>query len=158
MRRKRLLSKIRGVIWFFIIVLLVSGITVFPLESELAWLTNHSSLMPPALSEWIQKCYDAIVGMNAQYPMLAYGYDWLAFAHIIIALAYIGPLRDPIKNSWLIDWGLISCMAVIPLAFTAGTMRQIPLFHILIDCSFGIIGIIPLWLCKRWIKKLALIS
>ncbi|CAN5655490.1 hypothetical protein BH11BAC3_BH11BAC3_37480 [soil metagenome] len=158
MRRKRLLSKIRGLILFFIIVLLVSGITVFPLEAELAWLSDHASMMPTGLGQWVQKCYIAFKETNVQYPMVGYGYDWLAFAHIIIALAYIGPFRDPVKNSWLIDWGLISCMAVVPLAFIAGTIRQVPLFHILIDCSFGIIGIIPLWLCRKWIKKLGQIS
>jgi len=46
-------------------------------------------------------------------------------------------------------------MAVVPLAFIAGPIRQIPIFHILIDCAFGLFGIIPLIICKRWINKLA---
>jgi hypothetical protein len=86
--------------------------------------------------------------------MLAYGYDWLAFAHIVIAMAFIGPLKDPVRNKWIIDWAILACIAVIPLAFIAGPIRQIPFFHILIDCSFGVIGLVPLFVCKSWIKKL----
>ena len=86
--------------------------------------------------------------------MLAYGYDWLAFAHIVIAMAFIGPLKDPVKNSWIIDWAILACLAVIPLAFIAGPIRQIPMFHILIDCSFGVFGLLPLIICRRMIKKL----
>jgi len=37
----------------------------------------------------------------------------------------------------------------------AGPVRQIPIFHIIIDCSFGVAGIIPLLICRNWIKKLA---
>ena len=30
-----------------------------------------------------------------------------------------------------------------------------PVFHILIDCAFGVLGIIPLLLCRKWIRELA---
>jgi hypothetical protein len=33
-------------------------------------------------------------------------------------------------------------------------LRGIPLFHQLIDCSFGIIGFIPLYYCYKKIKSL----
>lgn len=145
-------------LWFFIIALLLSGITAFPVEAELRWLLKSPGLIPDSMEPWLQRCYEAIQTTNAQYPMLAYGYDWLAFAHIMIAMAFIGPLQNPIKNVWVINWAILACISVIPLAFIAGPIRQIPLFHILIDCSFGVIGIIPLLLCKKWIKKLALIS
>jgi len=90
--------------------------------------------------------------------MLAYGYDWLAFAHIVIALFFIGPLKDPVKNIWVIEWGMLACVAVLPLAFIAGGVRGIPFYWKCIDCSFGIFGIIPLYLLRKWIKKLALTS
>ena len=86
--------------------------------------------------------------------MLAYGFDWLAFAHIVIAMAFIGPLKDPVKNKWIIDWAILACLAIIPLAFIAGPIRHIPIFHILIDCSFGVIGLIPLLICRKMIKQL----
>jgi len=149
-----LLKKVRILIIFFIIALILSGITAFPVETELAWLLNHPSLIPSFAQEWLQNVYNAMVETNSKYPMLAYGFDWLAFAHIVIAMAFIGPLKDPVKNKWIIDWAILACIAIIPLAFIAGPIRQIPMFHILIDCSFGIIGLIPLLFCRNMIKQL----
>lgn len=149
-----LLKKIRLLILFFMIALILSGVTAFPVETELHWLLSHPSLIPSFAQTWLQNVYDALKETNTKYSMLAYGYDWLAFAHIVIALMFIGPLKNPVKNIWVIEWGILSCIAVIPLAFIAGPIRHIPLFHILIDCSFGVIGIIPLLICRRWIKQL----
>ena len=151
----QLIFKVRLLIVFFIVALILSGVTAFPIESELSWLLQRPSLVPSSLDAWLRKCYDALKETNSRYPMLAYGYDWLAFAHIVIAMAFIGPIKDPVKNSWIIDWAILACLAVIPLAFIAGPVRQIPLFHILIDCSFGVFGIIPLLICRKWIRKLA---
>ena len=148
------LKKIRVLIVFFMVSLILSGITAFPVETELKWLLNHPGIIPGFMLTWLQDCYLAISETNSKYPMLAYGYDWLAFAHIVIAMAFIGPYRDPVKNSWVIDWAIISCMAVIPLAVIAGPIRKIPVFHILIDCSFGVIGLIPLLICRKWIQQL----
>lgn len=150
----KLLTKIRLLILFFMVALVLSGVTAFPVETELRWLLSRPSLVPSFAEEWLQEVYAALQETNAKYPMLAYGYDWLAFAHIVIAMFFIGPLKDPVKNIWVIEWGMLSCIAVIPLAFIAGPIRHIPLFHILIDCSFGIIGIFPLWICRKWIKQL----
>jgi hypothetical protein len=36
----------------------------------------------------------------------------------------------------------------------AGPIRDIPFGWRLIDCSFGIFGIVPLWFCRREIKRL----
>jgi hypothetical protein len=152
----KLISKIRLLILFFIVALILSGVTAFPVETELRWLLSHDSLIPSFAEKWLQDVFVAIAETNAKYPMLAYGFDWLAFAHIVIAMAFIGPLKDPVKNKWVIDWAILACIAVIPLAFIAGPIRSIPMFHIFIDCSFGVIGIIPLLICRRWIKKLAL--
>ena len=150
----KLLTKIRLLIVFFMVALILSGVTAFPVETELRWLLNHPSLVPSFAEKWLQDVYTALNETNAKYPMLAYGYDWLAFAHIVIAMMFIGPLKDPVKNIWVIEWGMLSCIAVIPLAFIAGPIRHIPLYHILIDCSFGVIGIFPLWVCRKWIKQL----
>ena len=150
----KLLTKIRLLIVFFMVALILSGVTAFPVETELRWLLNHPSLVPSFAEKWLQDVYTALNETNAKYPMLAYGYDWLAFAHIVIAMMFMGPLKDPVKNIWVIEWGMLSCIAVIPLAFIAGPIRHIPLYHILIDCSFGVIGIFPLWVCRKWIKQL----
>ncbi len=150
----KLLSKIRLMIAFMMFAIIISGITAFPVETELAWLLRHPVLIPGFAENWLKTVYEALKETNTKHPMLAYGYDWLAFAHLVIAMAFIGPYRDPVKNEWIIDWAILCCLAVFPLAFIAGPIRGIPLFHILIDCSFGLFGLIPLMICKRWIKQL----
>ncbi len=149
-----LLKKIRLLVLFFIIALILSGVTAFPVETELRWLLIHNNLIPSFAEKWIQNVFIAIAETNAKYPMLAYGFDWLAFAHIVIAMAFIGVLKNPVKNKWIIDWAIISCFAVFPLAFICGPIRSIPLFHIIIDCCFGAVGLIPLFICRRWITQL----
>lgn len=134
---------------FFIISLILSGITAFAVETGLAriiaWWPQQSGL----LHSWLIKSYDAVYFINKNYPFIAYGYDWLAFAHIVIAIFFLGALKDPVRNIWVIKTGCIACMLVIPLALIAGHIRQIPVFWRLIDCSFGIIGIIPLSIVYR---------
>ncbi len=148
------MKKIRTLIVLFMVALILSGVTAFPLETELKWLLNHPSLVPSFAKNWLQNVYIALVETNSKYPMLAYGFDWLSFAHIVIALAFIGPYKDPVKNKWIIDWAILACIAIIPLAFIAAPIRHIPIFHVIIDCSFGVSGLIPLFICRRWIKKL----
>jgi len=70
-------------------------------------------------------------------------------------LAFIGPLRDPVRNIWVVQWGMLCCLAVIPLALIAGPIRGIPFWWQLVDISFGVFGIVPLWIVHRGIKKLA---
>jgi hypothetical protein len=149
-----LLKKIRVWILLFIIGLVLSGITAFPIETELEWICSHLYLLPEFLHAWIQKIYSAVKDTNANYPFLSYGTDWLAFAHIVIAVAFIGPYKDPVKNIWIIQFGMIACVMVFPLAFIAGPYRGIQLYWQLIDCSFGVIGFIPLYICYKLIKKL----
>jgi hypothetical protein len=36
-----------------------------------------------------------------RFPFVTYGTDWLAFGHFVIALAFVGALRDPVRNRWL---------------------------------------------------------
>jgi hypothetical protein len=148
-------NKIRAMLVFFMVALVLSGVTAFPVETELAWLLHHPSLVPNFANTWLQNVYAALKDTNNKYPMIAYGFDWLAFAHIVIALAFIGPLKDPVKNIWVIEWAMLACVAIFPLAFIAAPIRQIPNFHVWIDCSFGIIGLIPLYFCRKWIKQLA---
>jgi hypothetical protein len=54
----------------------------------------------------------------------------------------------------VITFGIIACFGVIPLALIAGAIRQIPFYWRLIDCSFGIFGIVPLWLGRKNIAML----
>jgi len=154
MSEKQLRTRIRMWLWLFIIGLALSGITAFPLETELAFLSDHSEAFPAAMGKWVNTVYIALKTTNANYPYLAYGTDWLAFGHLVIATSFIGPLRDPVKNIWVIQYGMIACVMVVPLAFIAGPIRGIPVYWRLIDCSFGLFGIIPLYICYKLIRKL----
>ncbi|MBK9249188.1 MAG: hypothetical protein IPM69_14010 [Ignavibacteria bacterium] len=155
----RLRSKIKGMIVFFIISLALSGITAFPLV-ELDILVRNfgagttTSHIFPALSEWLELVNRGLVETSVKYPFLAYGTDWLAFAHIVLAILFIGPLHDPVKNKWVIEFGMIACVLVIPLALICGPLRGIPVFWQIIDTSFGIIGIVPLLLVWKWIVRI----
>ena len=152
-------KKIRIWLVLFIVALVLSGLTAFPLESELRWaaVILHSSPAPqlvPGLVEWVDRVRDALIVTNDRYPFLAYGTDWLAFAHLVIAVAFIGPLRDPVRNIWVIQFGIIACAGIIPLALIAGAGRGIPLGWQLIDMSFGVIGAVPLLIVYRMIRRL----
>ena len=151
---KTLRSRIRFLLILFIIGLVLSGITAFPIETQLAIAFDNITMFPLFLQGWITEVYHAIKTTNANYPYLSYGTDWLAFSHIVIAVAFIGPLRDPVKNIWILQFGMIACIMVFPLALIAGPIRHIPFYWTLIDCSFGLFGIIPLYICYKYIKRL----
>lgn len=143
---------------FFITGLVISGVTAFPLEWELSVLSQLTKNAPAFISEWTAKVYTAIKETNEKYPFMSYGTDWLAFAHIVIAVVFIGPLRDPVRNIWVIQFGMIACVMIFPLAFITGPVRGIPFYWQLVDCSFGVVGIIPLWICYKKIRQLEIIE
>lgn len=152
----KLKRKIRNWIALFIVFLILSGVTAFPIETELAFLINHATGFPDIIQKWLLDIYNEVKTTNTSFPHLSYGTDWLAFAHIVIATVFIGPFIDPVKNIWVIQFGMIACIMVFPLAFIAGTIRQIPFFWQLIDCSFGVFGFIPLYITYKNIRKLEL--
>lgn len=155
--KAQLLHSIRFWLSLFIVGLILSGLTAFPLEQETNWLANFvasQSLLPDGIALWLSRVHDALQSNSVNYPFLAYGTDWLAFAHLVLAIAFIGPLRDPVRNKWVLQFGVIACIAVIPLALIAGPLRGIPLPWRLIDCSFGVFGAIPLLFCLNRVKHL----
>lgn len=157
---KTLQNRIRNMILFFIFGLVISGITAFPIETEInlfdtyflnsIWLQSYV----PSIHSFLITVSKGVHETAKNYPFIFYGTDWLAFAHIIIGTAFIGPLRDPVRNIWVIEFGMIACLMVIPLAFICGPIRGIPFIWRIIDCSFGLFGIIPLWITRKWILEL----
>ena len=149
----------------FIVGLVLSGVTAIPLLGEVDWLvkaTNARQLVdardsssPPAWALWLTKIQNALHSVADKHSFLFYGTDWLAFGHFVIAIAFIGALRDPVRNVWLFTFGIIACALVVPYALIFGAIRGIPFYWRLIDCSFGIFGIIPIWLCRKWARELA---
>jgi hypothetical protein len=157
----RRLRHIRIWLGVFIAGLVLSGLTAFPLQTELRWLAAllHQSWIEPlaqssGLLQWIERVNEALAATGASFPFLAYGTDWLAFAHLAIAVAFIGPYVDPARNKWVVTFGLIACAGVIPLALIAGQVRGIPIAWRLVDCSFGILGSVPLLISRRLISAM----
>jgi len=152
--KQQLLHSTQFCILFIIAGLAISGITAFPIESELTYFNNHLGWFLQFLQSWLHIIYKGISQTNLSYPFLSYGTDWLAFAHLMLAVLFIGPLINPVKNIWVIQFGLVACLFIIPLAFIAGSIRQIPFFWQLIDCSFGIVSSLPLGIAYFNIRKL----
>ena len=146
--------KIRILVVAFTIGLVISGITAIPLLSEVDWLIRvigghrSSSFW---LSQWLFTVRD---GLAASPPFMYYGTDWLAFGHFAIAVAFIGPIHDPIRNIWVVQFGIIASILVIPFALILGEFRGIPVGWRLIDCSFGVAGFAALALAHKWIQDL----
>ncbi|MFI9275434.1 hypothetical protein ACIGXM_32715 [Kitasatospora sp. NPDC052896] len=151
------LRAVRRWLWIFIVCLVLSGLTAFPLRFESAWLAEsaHRLPTPPAVLGWLDRIRTGIAETDRRYPFLAYGTDWLAFAHLVIAGAFWGPLRDPVRNVWVVQWALGACAGIIPLALICGPLRGIPPYWSFVDMSFGIVGAVPLLIVLRGIRRLA---
>lgn len=159
--RAALLRGIRRWLVLFVVCLVLSGVTAFPLVTELRLIEDllGSSASPvpermPAFMEWIVRVREGLDATEEKYPFVLYGTDWLAFAHLVIAVAFYGPYRDPVRNIWVVEFGMIACAGIIPLALICGPIRGIPFWWSVIDMSFGVFGVIPLYLVRRRIKRL----
>jgi len=159
--RHLLTRRIRMVLGLFVVCLVASGLTAIPVETELDVLARLLGLPPDAdaaahagLAHWIAKVRAAVRETNARFPFMAYGFDWLAFAHVVLGILFVGAIVDPVRNLWVITFGMIACVLVIPWSLVFGQVRGIPLSWRLIDCAFGVAGIIPLWLARRFAVQL----
>jgi hypothetical protein len=155
------LRRLRWVLASFIVALVLSGVTAFPLLSEVNQLVCLRGLEGMVSAEavngfdrWILTVRNGLQESYARYPWLAYGTDWLAFAHIVIAVFFVGVFRDPVRNLWVLQAGIVACVLLIPLALICGAVRQIPFGWRLIDCSFGVFGALPLLYCLKLARRL----
>jgi hypothetical protein len=157
--RAALLKGIRVWLAFFVVCLVLSGATAFPLVHELHWTEGALRVLSvpdhlPGLMAWITRVRNGLDTVDAAYPFVLYGTDWLAFAHLVIAVAFYGPYRDPVRNIWVVEFAMIACVGIIPLALACGPIRGIPFWWSLVDMSFGVFGIVPLHVVRRKIKRL----
>lgn len=158
-----LLRRIRIVTILFMAGLVISGITAIPLVSGIDWLVQVTGVSQAGNGQapesgwaaWLLRVSAALHEMDRAHPFLFYGTDWLAFAHVVIAIAFIGAVRDPVQNEWLFVFGLIACALIPPWALILGRLRSVPFWWQLIDCGFGVLGAVPLWLCLRWTRQLS---
>ncbi|HEX8666861.1 MAG TPA: hypothetical protein VF727_00635 [Allosphingosinicella sp.] len=145
----------------FIVGLIASGLTAFPLLWEMKVLTRLFGLADATsaaghegLAHWLLTVRFGLEEVYSRHPWVAYGTDWLAFAHLAIALFFIGPLSDPASSRPNLYAGLAACAGIIPLALIAGAVREVPLASRLIDCSFGVFGGALLLYCLRLLPRI----
>src|SRR4051812_14208137 len=160
--RSLLLRRYRLSLGLFVTGLILAGLTAFPIAHELRLASSMLGIDDPAnytaftgMRRWIAFVDYSVRQTYALFPSAGYGTDWLAFAHLAVALFAVGPWRDPVRNSWVIDCYLVTCVGVIPLALICGAIREIPLFWRLLDCSFGVLGALPLLYCRKLGKQIS---
>jgi len=160
MSKAILQRRIRFLLVFFMVALSLSGLTAIPLDwgsQVLVKFFGNGTLLAsiwPAMSAWLEIVRQGISETQKNAPFIFYGTDWLAFAHLVIAIAFLGPLRNPVKNIWVIEFGMIACLLIIPWGIIFALLRGIPSFWLPIDFSFGVFGLLPLWLARKYILKL----
>lgn len=155
------LKQIRIAVGIIILGLVISGVTAFPLLHELNLLavlaTGGAGTDPElyhGLLHWILKVREGLEVTYARYPFVAYGTDWLAFAHLTIALFFLLPWRDPARYAGVLKVGVAASLGVIPLAMICGHLREIPVGWRWIDCMFGILCLPPLCFALRKLRRL----
>jgi hypothetical protein len=154
--QRPLLFRYRLCLAAFIIGLIVSGLTAFPLRTELSILSKLIGISDPAASvdahglrHWVGFVDVGLRETYARFPFFGYATDWLAFGHFVIAAFFVLPFVDPARYRGVLYVGLVACTGVILVALVCGPIRGIPFFWTLIDCSFGIFGAIPLLYCLQ---------
>lgn len=153
--------RFRIVLALFIVCLVASGVTAFPLLWELRLLTGMVGLGDltttsglSGIAYWIVTVRLGLEEMYAAHPWIAYGTDWLAFGHIVIALFFVPAWLRPQTSRPTLVVGMIACAGVIPLALICGPLRGIPFYWRLIDSSFGVFGVLPLVYCWRLVGRM----
>lgn len=157
---RQLLFRIRALLILFIIGLIFSFQMILFVEPEIVWISKtfgtESTLgqFLPAVAQWVEVLELSITDTYAKYPAIAYCMDYLALSQLVIALFIAGAVKDPVKNIWIINAALLSCIIMLPFAYLSGCIRGIPTFLTTVDASFAILGIIPLLIAKYYIKAI----
>lgn len=141
----------------FILGLVVSGVTAFPLLHEMraaADLLDADAGGGGAVGERVRLVRDGLEATHAAYPWIAYGTDWLGFGHLVIAMFFVRPWFRPAEARSPIGVGLVACAAVPLVAWVAGEARGIPVGWRLLDGAFGVVGAVPLIYCLRSLRRL----
>ena len=152
--QSRRLSRYRRVLTVFIFGLILSGLTAFPLQAEISIAADFLGIRDPSafadlhgLRHWIAFVAFGVHQTYAHFPFFGYVSDWLGFGHLVIACFFVLPLIDPQRYRGVLNAGLFACAGVVVIALVCGAIREIPWGWRLVDCSFGVLGAIPLLYC-----------
>jgi putative component of toxin-antitoxin plasmid stabilization module len=72
---------------------------------------------------------------------------------IYFAILFAGAIRDPVRNIWIIQCGLIMCALVPVPAGICIPARGVPLSWFWIDSAFAPAAASPLWIALRGIRR-----
>ena len=136
--------------------LLASAVTIWPAIPELKMAVRivWGDTEPTGiLHSFILQAINALEVTEADYPFMLYAHDWLAFAHIVLAILFAGAIRDPIRNVWIVQCGLIMCALIPVLAGICVPLRGIPMVWFWIDFAFAPGAALPLWIALRDIRR-----
>ncbi len=134
--------------------LLLNGLSAVPLRTELSILLTNPDTLPPFLHSWWSYVSTGVYETSEKYNFMRYGFDWLAFAHLLIAIAFIGPWRDPVKNQWVVEWGMIAAFLSMVIALGWEHIRGIPIWWSMIDATIALAALLILWICNGSINEL----
>jgi hypothetical protein len=158
---RKLLFRYRLILGLFIVGLIASGLTALPLRIELSTLCRFLGISNPSsyadmhgLRHWIAFVYFGLQQTYSRFPFFGYATDWLAFGHFVIGGFFILPFIDPLRYRGVLHVGLAASAAVIVTALICERIREIPFFWTLLDCSFGIVGAIPLFYCLHLTNRM----
>ena len=136
--------------------LFMSGVTVWPAVPELKMavrLVWGDGEPTGVLHSFILQAIEGLESVEENYPFVLYANDWLAFAHIVLAILFAGAIRDPVRNIWIVQCGLIMCALVPVLAGICIPIRGLTLVWFWIDFSFAPAAALPLWIALRDIRR-----
>lgn len=145
--------------WMLAIVafgLFVSGVTVWPAVPELKLAVSlvwGDAEPAGGIHAFVLQAIEGLESMAADHPFMLYAHDWLAFAHIMLAILFAGAIKDPVRNIWIVQCGLIMCALVPVLAGICIPLRGIPFIWFWVDFAFAPGAALPLWIALRDIRK-----
>ncbi len=138
--------------------LVLSGATIWPMEWELstliALLWGDAPATQGSVHAFLVRVLDSWRTVEQDSPFLLYGFDWLAFAHIMLAVLFAMTMRDPVRNIMVLRFGLVCCACVLVLAAVFIPLRGIPYAWMLVDMAFAPACALPLWLGLRDLQRL----
>jgi hypothetical protein len=152
----RKMSRAKWMLGTVALGLFLSGVTVWPAVSELkaarelAW---GSSEQTGAIPVFVDEAIEGLKATNQDYPFLLYAHDWLAFAHIVLAIMFLGAMRDPVRNKWIVQCGLLMCVLIPVLAGICIPLRGLPWPWFFIDSAFGVVAGVLLGIALRDIRR-----
>ncbi len=123
--------------------LFLSGVTVWPAVSELkvaqalVWGEGEQT---GSIGGFVAEAVEGLERTGTDYPFMLYAHDWLAFAHIVLAIIFAGAIRDPVRNKWIVQCGLVMCLLVPVLAGVFVPIRGLPWQWFFIDTAFGLVA------------------